>query len=97
MLMEPSTTWLLVRTSPVESRIRPLPAACSLALAVWMVVLTSTTAGLTFAAGEPALGPLVVEPGVRGPAPDRLSRFSAPPGLLRLRRHPSGGRRSRPG
>src|SRR5579859_5689556 len=54
-LIEPSTTWLLVRMSPVESRIRPVPAAGSVALAVWTVLLMSTTEGVTLAATEAGL------------------------------------------
>src|SRR5262252_8339576 len=41
MLVAPSTTWLLVSTSPSELKIMPVPAAC----APWYVktVFTSTT------------------------------------------------------
>src|SRR6266851_4455338 len=50
MLVEPSTTWLLVSTSPDEVMIIPVPAAAPLPLLVWMIVLTSTIAGSTLAA-----------------------------------------------
>src|ERR1700674_2783993 len=50
MLVAPSTTWLLVRTSPVEVRTIPVPAAVPDALADWNTVLMSTTAGSTLAA-----------------------------------------------
>src|SRR6202521_1643914 len=46
MLVEPSTTWLLVRTSPLEVRIMPVPAA----VPEPVTVLMSTTAGSTLAA-----------------------------------------------
>src|ERR1700687_4417169 len=46
MLVEPSTTWLLVRTSPLEVRIMPVPAA----VPDPVTVLMSTTAGSTLAA-----------------------------------------------
>src|SRR2546430_5891109 len=51
MLVEPLTTWLLVRISPVELTIMPVPAA---ALEP-MVVLMSTIAGSTLAATAAAL------------------------------------------
>src|SRR5690348_2926355 len=46
MLFDPVTTWLLVRISPVELMIIPVPAAWPLP----SVVLMSTMAGITFAA-----------------------------------------------
>src|ERR1700756_4425630 len=59
MVVEPVTTWLLVRISPVELMIMPVPAAWPLP----RVVLMSTIAGSTFAAialtlvpPEPVLG-----------------------------------------
>src|SRR2546421_12345305 len=51
MLVEPLITWLLVRISPVELTIMPVPAA---ALEP-MVVLMSTIAGSTLAATAAAL------------------------------------------
>ena len=48
MLTEPSTTWLLVSTSPDEVMMSPVPAAAAEPLAVWITVLMSTTAGETF-------------------------------------------------
>src|SRR5216684_1206514 len=50
MLVEPSTTWLLVSTSPDEVMIMPVPAAAPEPLEVWMTVLMSTIAGSTLAA-----------------------------------------------
>src|SRR5205809_535545 len=46
MLLDPMTTWSLVRISPVELMIMPVPAALPLP----RVVLTLTMAGLTLAA-----------------------------------------------
>src|SRR5690242_18498709 len=53
MLVEPVTTWLLVRISPVELMIIPVPAA----LLDPMTVLMSTMAGSTFAAIASAVVP----------------------------------------
>ncbi len=50
MLIEPSTTWLLVSTSPDGVMIMPVPAAAPVPLLVWMTVLMSTIAGSTLAA-----------------------------------------------
>ena len=50
MLVAPSTTWLLVRTSPDEVRIMPVPAACPVPWAVLTTVLMSTMAGSTLLA-----------------------------------------------
>src|ERR1700694_5754280 len=50
MLVDPSTTWLLVRTSPEEVMIIPVPAAAPEPVLVWMTVLMSTIAGSTLAA-----------------------------------------------
>src|SRR5260370_27045644 len=50
MLVEPSTTWLLVSASPEEVMIIPVPAAAPEPLEVWMIVLMSTIAGSTLAA-----------------------------------------------
>src|ERR1700730_11452041 len=50
MLIEPSTTWLLVSTSPDGVTIIPVPAAAPFPLVVWTTVLMSTTAGSTLAA-----------------------------------------------
>jgi hypothetical protein len=69
MLVDPVTTWLLVRISPDEETIMPVPAAWPLP----SVVLMSTIAGSTFAAialalvlPEPVLGvaALIGDPGV---------------------------------
>src|SRR6266566_2563912 len=49
MLIEPSTTWLLVSTSPDEVMIMPVPAAEPVPVVVWMTVLMSTIAGATAA------------------------------------------------
>jgi len=46
-LVAPSTTWLLVRISPVEVRMIPVPAASPDPVVVWNTVLISTTAGST--------------------------------------------------
>src|SRR5713101_7579926 len=54
MLDEPVTTWLLVRISPVELMIMPVPAAWPLP----SVVLMSTIAGMTFAAAASSEPPL---------------------------------------
>src|SRR5438093_13609790 len=66
MLLDPLTTWWLVRISPVELMIMPVPAAWPLP----SVVLTLTMAGLTLAAtasvvasvlfDEPGLGVICV-------------------------------------
>jgi hypothetical protein len=50
MLVAPDTTWLFVRTSPVEVRMIPVPAAVPDPLAVWNTLLISTTAGSTVVA-----------------------------------------------
>src|SRR6266849_3408156 len=50
MLIEPSTTWLLVSTSPDDVMIMPVPAAAPFPLVGWMTVLMSTIAGSTLAA-----------------------------------------------
>src|SRR2546425_3065035 len=51
MLIDPSTTWLLVSTSPDDVMIMPVPAAAPLVPDVlWMTVLMSTIAGSTLAA-----------------------------------------------
>src|SRR4029077_2632114 len=55
MAVDPSTTWLLVSTSPEEVTIIPVPAAAALPLLVWMTVLMSTIAGSTIAAMACAL------------------------------------------
>src|SRR5260370_37897350 len=55
MLVEPSTTWLLVRTAQDEVMIIPVPAAAPEPLEVWMTVLMSTIAGSTMAAMACAL------------------------------------------
>src|ERR1035437_8889080 len=52
MLVAPSTTWLLVRISPVEVRMIPVPAASPDPVVVWNTVLISTTAG------SPAVAPV---------------------------------------
>src|SRR6266702_4601033 len=49
MLIEPSTTWLLVSTSPDEVLIMPVPAAEPVPVVVWMTVMMSTIAGATAA------------------------------------------------
>src|SRR6266851_5103034 len=49
MLIEPSTTWLLVSTSPVDVTIMPVPAAAPVPVLVWTTVLMSTIAGATLA------------------------------------------------
>src|SRR5437660_112489 len=55
MLTEPSTTWLLVSTSPDGVTIIPVPAAALLPFDVWTTVLMSTIAGSTLAAMADAL------------------------------------------
>src|SRR5712691_666893 len=50
MLIDWSTTWLLVRTSPDEVTIIPVPDAAPVEVAVWTTVLMSTRAGSTLAA-----------------------------------------------
>src|SRR2546423_120894 len=55
MLVAPSTTWLLVRISPVEVRMIPVPAAWPDPRAVTKVVLMSTTDGATWVAMAAAL------------------------------------------
>src|SRR5256885_9859482 len=62
MLVEPKTTWLLVRISPVGLMSIPVPAA-------WLeptVVLMSTIAGLTFAAIAALVALDELVPGVTG-------------------------------
>ena len=49
MLIEPSTTWLLVSTSPDDVMIMPVPAAEPVPVVVWTTVLMSTIAGATLA------------------------------------------------
>ncbi len=55
MLIDWSTTWLLVSTSPVEVMIIPVPAAAPVPLDPWTTVLMSTIAGSTLAAMAAAL------------------------------------------
>src|SRR5260370_2225828 len=55
LLVEPSTTWLLVSASPDEVMMIPVPAAAQEPLEVWMTVLMSTIAGSTRAAMACAL------------------------------------------
>src|SRR5260370_5103556 len=55
MLIDWSTTWLLVRTSPDDVMIIPVPEAAPVEVAVWTTVLMSTRAGSTFAAMACAL------------------------------------------
>jgi hypothetical protein len=59
MLVDPRTTWSLVRTSPEELTIKPVPAA---APPVASFVLMLTMAGVTFAATAEALNVPVEEP-----------------------------------
>src|ERR1700722_10874218 len=65
MVVAPSITWLLVRTSPEEVSTMPVPAASS----CWKlsVVLMSTSPGSTFEAmAETSDGAPVPDPGVLG-------------------------------
>src|SRR4029077_1462931 len=50
MLIDWSTTWLFVSTSPDEVMIIPVPEAAPVDVAVWTTVLMSTMAGSTLAA-----------------------------------------------
>src|SRR5438046_902789 len=61
MLLDPMTTWSLVRISPVELMIMPVPAALPLP----RVVLTLTMAGLTLAATASVVASVLFdEPGL---------------------------------
>src|SRR5258706_5544052 len=55
MLIDWSTTWLFVSTSPDEVMIIPVPEAAPVEVAVWTTVLMSTSAGSTVAAMACAL------------------------------------------
>src|SRR6185312_9809755 len=55
MLVDPLTTWLLVRIWPSEVTMRPVPAAAPEPLAVWTRVSMITTAGSTLAASASRL------------------------------------------
>src|SRR5260370_10372500 len=55
MLIDWSTTWLLVSPSPDDVMIIPVPEAAPVEVAVWTTVLMSTRAGSTFAAMACAL------------------------------------------
>src|SRR5258708_7456613 len=50
MLIDWSTTWLFVNTSPDDVMIIPVPEAAPVEVAVWTTVLMSTRAGSTLAA-----------------------------------------------
>src|SRR5258708_36531587 len=50
MLIDWSTTWLFVSTSPDDVMIIPVPEAAPVEVAVWTTVLMSTRAGSTLAA-----------------------------------------------
>jgi hypothetical protein len=51
--VEPSTTWLLVSTTPLEERIMPVPAAAPSSYLSWELI--STMPGLTLLATEVSL------------------------------------------
>src|SRR5215470_8182359 len=91
MVVEPVTTWLLVRISPVELMIMPVPAAAL----VPTVVLTSTIAGSTRAAiasrlERPAEGAVVGETAAMGASGELDAEFRTVPGLITLARlHPT--------
>src|SRR6266851_5183021 len=55
MLIDWSTTWLFVNTSPDDVMIIPVPEAAPVEVAVWTTVLMSTRAGSTLAAMACAL------------------------------------------
>src|SRR5579871_5475418 len=77
ILVAPSTTWLLVRTSPFELRTMPVPAPAP----PWYPnsTLMSTSAGLTLAAiAEVSEGPPLVLLGVALPLPFPVEK--PPPG-----------------